>query len=231
MTEYGLGAHPSPPDPRDWPLELAPLVAPLPRRWVAKGMGPVLNQRDTPQCVAYASSGMKTWQEKRDHHGVVDFDESWLYLRCKEVDSIVGPGTDGRSAMRVLKGTGCRALGRSEPMSHWRIAAYYAVPVALETLKTALSQYGPILLGSAWYGDWFRPVNGIIGRKAGGLAGGHATLLFGWDDDVAGGSLLIRNSWGLYPGSTNGNFYAPYRFFMPETFEAWKAVDTVGMPG
>jgi len=226
-TEYGLGAVPSPPDARDWPLQLAPLAAPLPARFVSIGMGPVLDQGSKPQCVAYASSGMLTWFGKRDAEGVIDFDENWLYQRCKDIDDIVGPGTDGRSAMRVLKNTGAKALNRPESIAHFRIRAYYAVPVDLVTLKTALTQYGPILLGSAWYDPWFSPVNGIIGRKAGAMVGGHATLLFGWDDNVGGGSLLIRNSWGHYAGSTNGNFYAPVRYFLPETFEAWKAVDLV----
>ena len=48
---------------------------------------------------------------------------------------------------------------------------------------------------------------------------------------MAGGSLLVRNSWGLYLGSVNGNFYAPYARYLPALGEAWKAVDVVGLPG
>ena len=132
MTDYALGAHPSPPDPRDWPLQLAPLTVPLPRRFVCNGMGPVLDQGDKPQCVAYASSGSQTWRAKRDAEGVVDFDESWLYVRCKAIDGIPGDGTDGRSAMRVLKGSGMKALNRPEPPEHFKVAAYYAVPLDLD---------------------------------------------------------------------------------------------------
>ena len=189
-------------------------------------MGPVLNQRDTPQCVAYASSGMLTWFGKRDGEGVVDFDENWLYQRCKDIDDIVGDGTDVRSAMRVLKNVGCKALNRPESMAHFKIRAYYAVPRGVEAWKTALVQYGPIVLGSEWFNSWFRPRNGIIDRGTGGIAGGHATLLWGWDDDaIPGGAWYVRNSWGLYTGSRNGNFLAHQADFLGHTFEAWKAVD------
>lgn len=233
MTDqYGLGAVESPPDPRDWPLALAPVTAPLPRRYVCNGMGPVLNQGQKPQCVAYSSAGLKTWQEKRDAHGVVTFDTDWLYVRCKAIDGIAGPGTTVRAAMRVMKGSGYRPLSEPDELpAHFKIAAYYAAPTTIDGMKAALVQYGPIVVGGRWFNSWFHPVNGIIDAGTGGVAGGHAVLVFGWDDDVAGGSLLVRNSWGLYQGSTNGNFYAPYRHYVHELWEAWKSVDVVGLPG
>jgi C1A family cysteine protease len=55
-------------------------------------------------------------------------------------------------------------------------------------------------------------------------------LIFGWDDDVAAGSLLVRNSWGDYLGSTNGNFYAPYARYLPSLWECWKACDVITRP-
>lgn len=227
MSEYGLGAHPSPPDPRDWPLALAPLAAPLPSRFVSTGMGPVLDQGSTPMCVAYAHSGLKTWQEKREGRGVIDFDERWLYARCKERDGIAGDGTDGRTAMKVLRTLGAAPVGQPAKAPLYRIAAYYAVPLDLASLKTALVQFGPLTLGGAWYESWFRPVNGILPRPSGGIVGGHEVLLFGWDDAVGGGSLLFRNSWNRRWG-VNGNAYAPVRHYLPALWEGWKAVDMIG---
>jgi hypothetical protein len=231
MSEYGLGALPSPPDDRDWPLQLAPLTAPLPRRFVCAGMGPVLDQHKRPTCVAHAASGLATWFGKRDAEGVTDYDEEWLYARCKVIDGIPGDGTDGRSAMRVMKGTGLKAVNRPEPPEHFKIAAYYAVPVIADTLRLALTQYGPIVVGGAWYNSWFRPVNGVLPAAGGGVAGGHAVLLFGYDLDVGGGSFLIRNSWGTdWPGSVNGNAYVAFSRYVPSLWEAWKAVDVVTKP-
>jgi hypothetical protein len=229
--DFGLGALESPPDPRDYPLQLAPLTAPLPSRFLCDGMPPVLNQGKLPMCVAFATSGMLSWFGKIDAEGVVDFDEPWIYRNCKAIDGIVGAGTDGRSAMRVVKNLGARALNRPEPATHFRVAAYYAVPVTATALKTALMQYGPVLLGSRWFNSWFRPVNGIIDKGTGGVAGGHATLLFGWDNDaIPGGALYVRNSWGFYPGSRNGNFLAPTVSFLANTWEAWKATDAITKP-
>jgi hypothetical protein len=227
--EYGLGAYESPPDPRDWPLQLEPLTAPLPDRFLCDGMGPVLNQGSRPTCVAHAASGMATWFGKRDAEGVVDFDEEWLYARCKAIDGIAGAGTTGRAAMRVMKGTGLKALNRPEPPEHFQVSAYYAVPLGLTALKTALIQYGPIVLGSRWFESWFRPVNGVIDKGTGGVAGGHATLLFGWDDHALSGApaLYIRNSWNMYVGSRNGNFLASPSTFLPNVWEAWKASDFI----
>ncbi len=231
--EYGLGFLPSPPDPRDYPLELAPVIAPLPRRYVCPGMGPVLNQGSRPTCVAHAAAGLKTWEEKADRHGVIDFDREWLYARCKETDGYPPgtPGTDGRSAMKVLRNLGCRAVNHPAAPAHFRIAAYYAVPLTLAAIKAALMQYGPICVGGDWYDPWFRPVKGILPPAAGPVVGGHEQLVFGYDDDVAGGSLLVRGSWGLYVGSVNGNTYCPYNRYLPSLGEAWKALDLVGLPG
>lgn len=228
MTDHGLGAIESPPDQRDWPLALPPLAVPLPRRFVSAGMGPVLNQGSLPQCVAYSHAGLKTWEEKRDGGGVIAWDTSWLYGRCKAIDNIAGEGTDCRSALRVLKGTGCKPSSGNRPAALYKVAAYYAVPTTLDAIKQALVAYGPVTVGGAWYSSWFRPVKGILPAAGGGIAGGHAVLVFGWDDDVAGGSLLVRNSWGkAWPGSTNGNFYGPYSRYLPTLWEAWKARDQV----
>ena len=103
------------------------------------------------------------------------------------------------------------------------------MPVTVAAIKNAIASTGPVLIGGEWYSSWFHPVRGVLPPAAGGVAGGHATLVFGWDDDVAGGSLLVRNSWGAdWPGSMNGNVYAPYARFVPVLWEAWVATDVVG---
>ena len=228
---YGLGAIQSPSDARDWPLQLAPAEGALPSRFVATGMGPVLNQGKLPQCVAYATAGLKTWEEKKDAHGVVTWDTRDFYQRCKAIDDIPGDGTTNRAAMRVLRNAGMRPIGEPEAdPAHYRIAAYYAVPLDLDSLKAALMQYGPITVGGEWYNNWFHPIGGILPAPKGRPVGGHAVLVFGWDDSVNGGSLLVRNSWGYYVGSVNGNFYGAYRHFIPSLWEAWKATDIVSHP-
>ena len=69
---FGLGAVPSPPDARDFPIAdayaatgTAPLETFAPRV-VRTPMPGVINQGDTPQCVAYSTAGAKAWQDMRD---------------------------------------------------------------------------------------------------------------------------------------------------------------------
>jgi len=225
IEPFDPGALESEPDARDYLLEL-PLEAKQPARFVCTGLGPLLDQGSSPMCVAYASTGAKQWEEKRDGHGVLPFDPKWLYGRCKALDGNSTPGTTGRQAMRVLKAQGEALVGSTTPVQP--IAAYYAVPVSVAAIKAALRAYGPLVVGGAWYASWFRPTRGVLPAPGGGIAGGHEVLVFGWDDAVGGGSLLVRNSWGKYAGSTNGNFYAPYRVYVPSLWEAWKALDRKG---
>jgi len=72
LSAFGLGALPDAPDERDYPLSAlyasegrtASVV--LPASYAAPGMPPVLDQHATPMCVAYSSSAMKAWQDRRD---------------------------------------------------------------------------------------------------------------------------------------------------------------------
>jgi C1A family cysteine protease len=224
---FGLGAIPSPPDARDYQLELDTAAA-LPSRFVSASMPPVANQGNTGRCVAFSSRGLKQWEEFRDGHGVLDLDAQWLYDRAQAVDGIPLPheGTTCRAALSVLLKQGIPQTGKPATGQN-RIAAYYAVPITVDALKRALVQSGPVLIASTWFNSWFRPVGGVLPAPSGGVAGGHARLLFGWDDSVAGGSWLVRNSWGKAWG-VNGNSYDPYRYLLPAMHDAWRAVDVKG---
>lgn len=232
MTDtYGLGAIASPPDPRDWqiPLPQADMAPTMPARFIAAGFpgNAILDQGRTPMCVAYASVGHKIWEERQDGRpGTVDYDEKWLYRMAQSIDGIPMPhdGTTIRAALRILKGYGVPLAGTSKPVSP--IAAYYAVPLNETALKTALYLYGPLVIASEWYESWFKPVNGILPAPSQD-AGGHAVLLFGWDDAVGGGSWMVRNSWGPKWGQV-GNCYAPYRWYTKNLHDAWKVIDRKG---
>jgi len=85
LSRYGLGALPDAPDERDYPLSalyaaegLTASVV-LPASYAAPGMPPVLDQHATPMCVAYSSSAMKAWQDRRDQERFFDFDEPTFF--------------------------------------------------------------------------------------------------------------------------------------------------------
>lgn len=226
--DFGLGALPSPPDNRDFPLVLDE-AAPLPARFIRRLMPPVLNQHATPMCVAFTSAGAKAWQERQDGQKFLLFDPYWLYPIAQRFDGIPLPhnGTTIRAALRVLKGTGMGLAGHPERAGEFKIAGYYAVPFTADAIKRAIMQSGPVLIGSAWYRSWFRPVKGVLPVPSGGIVGGHARLAFGWDDRVNDGSLLVRNSWGMRWG-VNGNSYDAFRYLIPALHDAWRAVDRIG---
>jgi C1A family cysteine protease len=52
-------------------------------------------------------------------------------------------------------------------------------------------------------------------------------VVHGWNDKIAGGSWICRNSWGLAWGD-RGDFYMPYAMWSVALPEAWKALDIIG---
>lgn len=230
--DLGLGAIPSPPDARDFPITLDQAVA-LPARFVSTLMPPVSNQGATGRCVAFSSTGLKQWEERRDGHPTfLNLDREWLYQHAEAIDGLPGApndqrGTTCRAAMKVLLNQGQPIVGQPQTAASHKIAAYYAVPLVADSIKRAVMQHGPVVIASVWYASWFRPVKGILPAPSGGVVGGHARLAFGWDDGVAGGSLLVRNSWGGRWG-VNGNSYDPFRYLIPALHDAWRATDVLG---
>ena len=181
LSTYGLGALPDAPDERDYPLSalyasegLTASVS-LPASYAARGMPPVLNQRATPMCVAYSSSAMKSWQDKRDQERFFDFDEPRFF-------SEIGGTANGayvRAAMERLRLYGYPVVGIRDPGDH-RIAAYYAVSRDLSTIKAAIFDLGPVVVSTPWYRSWFRPAAGVLPRPD-TQVGGHAIVAYGWD--------------------------------------------------
>jgi hypothetical protein len=239
---YGLGAHPSPPDARDWPIsQLGPMpaTAALPLVFTARPLGPIYDQGATPQCVAYATAGLKSHEELTDNNPhLPHWRQADFYARCKQVDGIAGDGTTGRAAMQVLRASGYPA-DEDPTGAHFVISAYYAVPTDFDSLCAAVAAFGVIIIGMPWYPNWdfapgsslIRP-NGILPEPSGNPVGGHELRvvgfdrrkLVGWPDP---GFLILANSWGPTWGNGRGYAYLPARF-TSMLWEAWKAVDVRG---
>lgn len=242
-----LGAVPSPIDARDFEiLPLLDMAAPMPKRYIATGLGPNLDQSgcangcpvhgDVGRCVAFAGTGMKQWQEKGDGHGVVKFDAQWLYAQAQAIDGISGPhsGTTWRAVLTVLLKLGEPVMGQPGTAGVSRIAAYYSVATDIEIRKRALMQFGPLAIATGWWSNQFYPVNGFLPRPTGARAGGHARLEFGWDDTVRSpfaqraGVWYRRNSWRRSWGR-NGNSLDAYEFDdQMDLHDVWKATDVKG---
>lgn len=234
LDERLLGAIASPADPAD--LQLLPkldMAAPLPARHLATLMPPVGSQGNTGRCVAFSSTGVKQWQERRDGHGFLPLDADWLYLHAGGTPDRLG-GLTCRAALSVLLHTGIPLLGRPSTAGEFRIDAYYAVPMTEDAQKRAILQFGPLLIATGWWGNQFHPVNGFLPAPKGARQGGHARIRFGWDDTVQSpfarrrGVWYDRNSWGAWPGSVNGNSRDAFEFDGPmDLHDCWKSIDRV----
>ena len=130
----------------------------------------------------------------------------------------VRPRRDGADARRGLPGR--QASGDA---AHHKIAAYYAVPRDLASIKAAIHDLGPIVVSTPWYQSWFRPAAGVLPRPD-AQVGGHAIVAYGWDQR----GLRLRNSWGSAWG-VGGDCWMPDDL-VPRINGAWKAVDAIEHP-
>jgi hypothetical protein len=116
LSAYGLGALPDAPDERDYPLSalyasegLTASVV-LAATYAAPGMPSVLDQHATPMCVAYSSSAMKAWQDRRDQERFFDFDEPAFFAAIGGTSA----GAYVRDAMERMRTAGSPPSWRPE---------------------------------------------------------------------------------------------------------------------
>jgi hypothetical protein len=219
---YGLGAIPDEPDPRDYPLDAlyaAEDIEPtepdaLPATYVVPGMPPVLNQHSTPMCVAFSTSALKGWQDRRDQERYFDFDEPKFFRQIGGTDS----GAHVRDAMESLLAVGYPVASTGDP-AHHKIAAYFVVPTDAAAIKAAILDLGPIVLSTPWYRSWFRPTGDGILPAPDVKVGGHAIVAYGWDNR----GIRLRNSWGSGWG-IGGDCWMP-SVDLHNLNGAWKAAD------
>lgn len=226
MPDFGLGAIQSPPDPRDYSigrlyrsLAVAPVAAvALPAAFAASPMPAVLDQGQTPQCVAFSNASEQAAFDRKDQGAFFNFDEGRFF-------SAIGGGPNGavlRTALDQRRKVGYPTVGQNDAVNH-RIKAYYRVPVSTLSIKRAIFTFGPLVCAAPWANSWMRPDRkGRLPAASGGIAGGHAFVLYGWDNRLG---LLIRNSWSARWGLA-GDAYLPYPQ-IPLLWEIWRADDVI----
>jgi hypothetical protein len=82
--------------------------------------------------------------------------------------------------------------------------------VDLNRVKTLLAAGYPVVVGFTLYENFDNYQGGVYNRIQGGVTGGHAMCIVGYDDSIQ--ALKIVNSWGQDWGD-NGFFYLSYNLF------------------
>jgi hypothetical protein len=235
MTTRPLGRIPSPADPRDWPirslLNVAALAPLLPESHfdsvLARRLRARFDQGETNPCVGQSTGLVKRVQERRDLYRDVKIDPIAIWTGAKLNDGVGDPGANRgtyiRSALDLLTVSAPTESGWSKRL---RLASYYRID-AIEEAKAAMFATGPIVVGATWYESWFEPDDQGHLPPPDNAVGGHAFVLYGWDDEVA--AFRAANSWGTDWGD-HGDFWIRFEHWGPAIDEAWKAVDALDLP-
>lgn len=186
MSEHGLGRLEAP-DDRDKAFSVAPRLAtaaPYPRDWrYWNGNGWWGNQGSTSQCVAYS---WVHWLEdgpiQQDGPAPIVQPEE-LYAEAQKVDEWPGEGYDGTSVR-----AGAKVLQSKGFISEYRWA------VTLDEVINTVLMLGPMVVGTTWWSDMFRPGSDWMLSPTGSVAGGHAYKLDGVN--VTRRTFRVKNSWG-----------------------------------
>lgn len=163
------------------PKELAGVTA---RYW---HLGTVLDQGDTPQCVAYAGEAYllsgpvtnKQWQTPQD-----------LYNECQKIDEWAGTPHDGTSVRALFKVL--QKLG---------YVSQYEWAFDIHTIIDYLMRSGPLVFGTDWLTEMFAIDDRGFIRADGNVEGGHGYPIVGLNTQKKcrhdkRGALRMQNNWG-----------------------------------
>jgi hypothetical protein len=219
-NEHGLGAIPSPPDPRDFPvsqlyaaagIETAAIV--VPSSFMIRAIPATSNQGTSPMCVAHSEAYEKLHQDLLDQGLFTPNRSAFFYA--------IGGGPEGAVGRYGLSRLLNHGYDSDNAAAH-RIAAYYAVPVDRGSLQAAIYSFGGVLLGVHWPHSWFHPSSTGILPKPDYDAGGHFIYAIGYDS----GGVWVLNSWGSAWGVNGGRAKIPWAY-LGRVFEAWKTTDVL----
>jgi C1A family cysteine protease len=213
--------------------------APLPSKTdVFAGLSlPVYDQGELGSCTANAGALYRRWLAQRfAQYSSPDQDLSRLFLyyqeRVLENDVSTDGGAEVRDVFRVLTQTGvcpesddpyvaanfANVADNDSPAdltaaAAYKVGAYHRI-LDVETAKQCLASGYAIELGFAVYESFEEiPANGLMPmpQSSEQILGGHAVVIYGYDDTMDSGRFIVRNSWGPDWGA-KGDFFMPYAF-------------------
>ncbi len=188
----------------------------------------VYHQADLGSCTSNALLAAFLVQMAKNKQSQQDLSRLFLYYEQRVRDGTVGRdcGSSLYSGVEVLKNLGVCAdndwqyippkFREKPPQKAYHEALRRMVvdagPVVqdVRNIKQCLIDGNPVVFGFMVFANFSGPdVPDPSGRKM----GGHAAMIFGFDDNKMGGCFMARNSWGDKWGD-RGNFYIKYSYLM-----------------
>jgi len=234
-----LGAEFSAPDIRDYRIDSSSLQSEFPAEFELP-MPPVKNQGSVGSCVAHSIALVAEYFNQQQYGIANEISVGYIYgNRVPPLNKTAGMITrfaisnfcaDGAptfndfplhcevpdiiTAVEKAKDS-LDALARQ-----FRFTSYIKVSKEKE-IKTALMQGYPVIIAVDWYND-MKVKDGVITSNFTQKSGGHAMVLYGWDEN----GWKIQNSWSVFWGN-QGRAVWPYDFKLRE---AYAIVDTETTP-
>lgn len=146
----------------------------------------LLDQGDTPQCVAYAGKGWLIADPVLNNQKALT--PEWLYRQCKKIDGYPDEdGTDIRSLYKVLKTNG--------------FVSAYNWAYDVNTVAIYVATKGPMVMGTLWTERMMDTDRYGFIHVSGEEVGGHGWLVKGVNFDTkcpdgSVGAFRMVNSWG-----------------------------------
>lgn len=225
-----LGAEFSAPDIRDYRIDGSSLLTEFPETFELE-MPPAKNQWTVGSCVAQSLALIAEYYNKIQHG--IDNEISVGYIYGNRVPPLnTTPGMVLRYAVETFCKEGApfwsefpihmevpdiiQAVEKEKPnlaqsALQSRPTAYLKVATDQE-IKTALMKGIPIVFAVTWYKNT-KVRDGIIQCDFKEASGGHAMVLYGWDEN----GWKIQNSWGDYWGK-EGRAILPYDYSIREAY-------------
>lgn len=239
MADKKFGAIPSPLDVRDYRIKA---ISDLPETFELHIFKRTKNQGSVNSCVAHALSTVVEYFNYLQYGTADLMSTNWIYGNRRNTGSL-DKGMVIRFALSNLIDWGdvrevdCKGnyevpkcVDAFEAVANtyrknaekYAIASYFKLHNEQE-IKTALKQYGPVVIGMRWYTDMKTDSNGILTSARKDKDGFHCMVIYGWDEH----GWKALNSWGGFWGDA-GRCIIPYDFKLSE---AWGIEDSNGLEG
>ena len=223
---------PDPPDPRDHPYQMVPMASMPTRVDLRSYCSPIDDQGNLGSCTGNAIAGAIDLIDRKNSRAL-QVSRLFIYYQERVLENTVyyDSGAYLRDGIKACYTWGAPleslwpyVIGRwaTKPS----VAAYndaakrkvtgYTRCANFTAVKNALASGTPVVVGFTVYASFEGPANNNTGMMpypntgTEQVLGGHAVCVVGYDDNLAGGRFICRNSWGTGWGD-HGYFYMPYQ--------------------